>query len=218
MTYSGEKRHFGFEEYSTAHKKNHQILVNLEPHGYKGIDEGSKVRYLLNGIKDPSLDATKNTILADSRLRNNYDGCVTLFKTFINQKATSETHSTRQISQVSFEGDATVEDRYYSKEEYSRLTKEQKDALRQKRTKRGHKPGSKSSKVIHGGDAKRQKTGGAGNKKFSRSISALAKQVASLSEKMDAKHVPDVVSTDGSSNSDSTSTSNRNNSALTRQK
>jgi hypothetical protein len=41
-----------------------------------------------------------------------------------------------------------VEDRYYSKEEYNKLTAEQKEALCHKRSKRGHKPGAKTSKVL----------------------------------------------------------------------
>jgi hypothetical protein len=44
-------------------------------------------------------------------------------------------------------GSAVVEDRYYTKEEYNALDPEQKKALLQKRTKRGHTPGTVSSNV-----------------------------------------------------------------------
>jgi hypothetical protein len=96
------------------------------------------------------------------------------------------------------------------------LTAEQKEALRHKRSKRGHKPGAKTSKVLDK-DSKKQTTGEYGNKSLHRNISALTKTVSALAEKMNAKDVPDIVSTDGSSNTESTANSNRNNSALTRQ-
>ena len=44
-------------------------------------------------------------------------------------------------------GSAVVEDRYYTKEDYNALNLEQKKVLLQKRAKRGHMPGSASSKV-----------------------------------------------------------------------
>jgi hypothetical protein len=51
-----------------------------------------------------------------------------------------------------------VEDQYHSKDEYNKLTAEQNEALHQKCSKRGHKPGEKSSKVLEK-DAKKQKDG-----------------------------------------------------------
>jgi hypothetical protein len=44
-------------------------------------------------------------------------------------------------------GSGVVEDRYYTKEEYYALDPEQKKALSLKRAKRGHTPGTASSKV-----------------------------------------------------------------------
>jgi hypothetical protein len=67
---------------------------------------------------------------------------------------------TCSISQVSKTGDvASVEDHYYTKEEYNKLfMNEQKEALRQKWAKRGHKRGLQSSKVLLGQAMKKQKT------------------------------------------------------------
>ena len=46
LAYRSERKGWNFEKYVTAHKEQHTILQGLEEHGYKGIDERSKVRSL----------------------------------------------------------------------------------------------------------------------------------------------------------------------------
>ena len=74
------------------HQDQHTILQSLVQHGYPGIDERSKVRHLLDGIKTNELDTAKGQIWASPALQNNFDDCVTLFQDFINIKQT-EPHS-----------------------------------------------------------------------------------------------------------------------------
>ena len=57
--YSGEKRRWNFEKYVKLQKDQHTILEGLMEHGYAGIDNRSKVRHLLDGIKTTSLDTVK---------------------------------------------------------------------------------------------------------------------------------------------------------------
>jgi hypothetical protein len=45
------------QKYATLHKKQHGILEGLMEHGYKGIDEGTKVCHLMDGTKTYKLDA-----------------------------------------------------------------------------------------------------------------------------------------------------------------
>jgi hypothetical protein len=56
-------------------------------HGYTGIDAGSKVRYLLNGIRYAALHAVRTRIMSDEDLRQDFARCVTLFKDFMKQSA-----------------------------------------------------------------------------------------------------------------------------------
>ena len=51
-----EKRNRTFEKYITLHKEQNNILYILKEHGYTGIDQRSKVRYLSEGIKTTSLN------------------------------------------------------------------------------------------------------------------------------------------------------------------
>ena len=85
VSYHGEKRNWNFEKHVTVHKEQHFILQNLEEHGYNGIDDRSKVRYLIDGIKTSKLDTIKATILSSAVFRTDFDGCVTLYKDFIKQ-------------------------------------------------------------------------------------------------------------------------------------
>ena len=58
-TYSGKKRSWNFEKYATTQKEQQNILEGLVYHGYTGVENGTKVRYIVEGIKYTSLDAVK---------------------------------------------------------------------------------------------------------------------------------------------------------------
>jgi len=85
-TYSGEQRKMNFDKYSTILFDSIQALNAMKADGYQGVDERSAVRYLLDGIQDTSLDATKNTIMADNAMRSDFQACVQLFQDFLLQK------------------------------------------------------------------------------------------------------------------------------------
>ena len=77
-SYSREKRRWNFEKYIKTHVDQHAILTGLVEHRYSGIDDRSKVRHLMAGIKTKVLDPVKTQIIASAPLRNNFDACVNL--------------------------------------------------------------------------------------------------------------------------------------------
>ena len=83
--YDGEKRQWNFEKYALMHLRQHLILKALVAHGYVGIDPGSKVCFLLAGIRCSTLDAVKTRIISDESLHLDFARCVTLFKDFVKQ-------------------------------------------------------------------------------------------------------------------------------------
>jgi hypothetical protein len=87
VQYKGETRQWNFEKYALMHLRQHLILEAMVIHGYTGIDAGSKVRYLLNGIRCTALDAVRTRIMSDEDLRQDFARCVTLFKDFVKQSA-----------------------------------------------------------------------------------------------------------------------------------
>ena len=84
-SYSGEKCRWNFIKYVKMHVDQHAILTGLVEHGYSGIDDRSKLRHLMAGIKTKVLDPVKTQIMASATLRNDFDTCVNLYKDFIEQ-------------------------------------------------------------------------------------------------------------------------------------
>ena len=146
-TYHAERRNWNFEKYVTTHKEQHHVLLSLETHGYKGVDERSKVRYLNDGIKTSRLDTVKATILSSSEYRSNFDKCVNLYKDFIEQSNGQLETNISAVKTGSSKSKQTSEitDRYYSMSEYRLLTPDQKQKLHELRKKR--KSASGNAKV-----------------------------------------------------------------------
>jgi hypothetical protein len=71
--YHGEKKKFSFETYVTIHQ---EAFEDLEQYG-EHISEEKRVRDLLQGIKDPTITAAKEAILANPNLRGNFSNAVT---------------------------------------------------------------------------------------------------------------------------------------------
>ncbi len=153
-TYSGEKKRWNFDKFVRIHLEQHAVLEGLTEHGYAGIDPRSKVRHLLSGIKTSDLDSVKTQIMASQELRGDFDRCVNLFKDFIEQQEAMRNAQSVTIAAVNTEHeeegsvkpDMSVEDRYYSKQEYLKLSAPQRLALRLKRKKRGGGQGGNKGK------------------------------------------------------------------------
>ena len=85
-TFDCEKKAWKWEKYVAQHVKYHIIMGNLMENGYQGIDTGSKVRYLLNGIRCDkfSLAITAVTMHPD-KYEKNLDSVVTFLTQYINK-------------------------------------------------------------------------------------------------------------------------------------
>jgi hypothetical protein len=163
-TYDGEKKRWNFEKYTSTHVNAHHTLAGLVRHGYAGIDERTKVRYLIDGIRTNTLDAVKTRIMSDTELRSDFNQCVTLYKDMIQQLQAQEKRSFN-VSAMKQEIDRVengnkkkedkknliqakdVQDRYYEPKEYSKMTDEAKLKLKRLRDARGHQPKAKKAKL-----------------------------------------------------------------------
>jgi hypothetical protein len=152
VSYTGERKKWTWENYIQIHAEQHAVLNGLADYGYSGIDNGTKVRKLMAGIKTDSLDTVKDAVLEIPTLRTNPPGVVTLYGDFIKQQKiesasmnVSDAHITRRHSgpasvtasdyEASYDG--VVEDRFYNHSEYRTLSYDQKNELRLKRKHRG---------------------------------------------------------------------------------
>jgi hypothetical protein len=154
--YNGEKKRFTWETYFRIHNEQHSVLNGLKDYGYAGIDDSSKVRHLLKGIKMTELDVCKTQVMASPSLCDNFAATVELYSTFIKQmkaenpqlnvsevsfacvKGGKNSYGTRHSTGISNVSNAAVDDRFFDKHEYNALTPDQKNALRLKRLKRRH--------------------------------------------------------------------------------
>ena len=209
LTYKGESKRWNFEKYVTAHKQQHQVLEGLMSQGYIGIDERAKVRHLMAGIKDPNLRIIKSQILSSAEHRNNFDMAVTLYKDFIIQDASDKT-PTYQIAAVGSyntaskneSGNQEIEDRYHTKQEYQKLTRSQREKLRNIRQSRGRNSTNDRRKSGKGDRSDRPT-----NKRFKRQIAAIVAEI--LQDNHGDNHQDPEVTPNPNSN--------RNHPALTRQ-
>ena len=225
--YFGEKKRWNFEKYVSLQKEQHTTLHRLEEHGYAGIDDRSKVRWLMDGIKTDALDSVKTNIMSNVALRSDFDGCVTLFKDFISQK-NSSINPNINVSQVTtsegankkvrfgnaMKGKTGVEFRYYRTKEYNKLRKDQQDELREWRDSQGLRKGKKRK---HEDDNLTSNVAS-----LTKKIATLTRTVASMESRRKKRKIDDEVESDDSSSDDDDNNNNkggnRGHPALTRQK
>jgi hypothetical protein len=81
--YNGEKKCFTWETYVIIHTEQQSVINGLKDYGYAGIDDSSKVRHLLKGIKTTELDVCKTQVMDSPSLRDNFAATVELYSTFI---------------------------------------------------------------------------------------------------------------------------------------
>jgi len=167
--YSGQKRNFTFDQYVEIHQAAYNTLADLE----EAVPETKKVKDFLAGIGDPRLANAKDLILGDPAKLQNFELCQQYLKTLVYNKATQDTHE-RNISGLTNtnnnnnkrkgkrggnpKGDICT--RSYSKEEWAKLTDEQREKIRTlraaKKTKLlanlggGHQTGSNVSSITQG--------------------------------------------------------------------
>jgi hypothetical protein len=111
-----------FEKYTNLHLQQHTILSELVAHGYRGIDERSKVRYYIAGIKTDKLEHVKVKVLADPDFRQSFYKTKQLYQDYIRQPSKTN-RAALNISEVDVihdkkkprltAGDVSVEDHYY---------------------------------------------------------------------------------------------------------
>ena len=202
--------------------EQHEILNGLTKYGYSGIDDGSKVRYLLGGIKTKDLDPVKVRIMASLGLREDYEGCVNLYQDYIAQHApTQRDYNVSQVrsskkdgrgkchggGRVSFSDESLagvkVDDYCYTPKEYALLDPKQKAKLKTVCHERGHKP------------SKKKKRGGGPN---DNKLDKLGCQVSQLIIALTGKKGEDSESDSDDSDDKSSSKSNCLHSAITRQR
>jgi hypothetical protein len=124
-----------------AHQSAHNTLADLG----EAVPETKKVTDFLAGILDPRLSGAKDLVLGDAQKLQDFESCQQYFKTLVYNKTTQEHHE-RQISglkkkqpngsnkhPVDEDKQLNVTARTYSREEWNKLTNEQRDKIKELR-------------------------------------------------------------------------------------
>jgi hypothetical protein len=218
-------------KYVQIHAEQHAVLKGLTDYGYSGIDNGTKVRKLIAGIKTDALDTVKDAVLASPALSTNYPDVVTLYGDFIKQKKiesasmnVSDAHITRRHNgPASVAGsdyyssyDGVVEDRFYKHAEYRTLSPDQKNDLRLKCKHRGGDENGRNKGNDRRSNDKCVREDE--RKKYKKTIKSLTLTIAALSCNTDDPESSSDEASVASGASEPPVKSNRKNSSLTCQK
>ena len=152
--------------------------------------------------------------MANLELGTDFHRCVNLFKDFIKQSATSQIALDANISlsgpdhddnEMDGGGSAVIEDRYYSKVEYGKISQGDKKLLWDQRQKRGGQDGQEKERPL-----KRSTTV---------TVASLNRKFAALEKKLASKDEDESATNNESVDQDKSSGGggNRTNPALTRQ-
>jgi hypothetical protein len=180
------------------HAEQHAVLNGLTDYGYYGIDNGTKVRKLMAGIKTGALYTVKAAVLASPALRTNYPDVFTLYGDFIKQQKIESASinvsdayitchhnvpasATGKYYEASY--DVVVEDRFYNHAKYRNLSPDQKNELRLKRKHRGGDDNDRNKgndRRINCNCVREDK-----RKKYKKTIKSLTRTIAALSCKTD---------------------------------
>lgn len=184
--YDGESTRFTFDKLVNIHKQAHTRLAGLEKYGYKGIDEGTKIRHLLNAIRTEKLKTVKELIRGNDAF-NTFDKAVRRIKDSVivetpkKQRTISSVQGPNKDPYPNVQPDMNVEDKFYASKDWAKLTPAQRKGVLKKRAKR-------KQKNANGGNPPDPDTSSGGEKislkKFKRHGKKLAKlerRIAALS-------------------------------------
>jgi hypothetical protein len=231
FSYTGERKKWTWEKYVHIHAEQNAVLNGFTNYRYYGIDNGTKVRKLMAGIKTDALDIVKAAVLASPDLCTSYPDVVTLYGDFINHQKiesasmnVSDAHITHPHSgPVSVAGrvyeasyDGVVEERFYNHAEYRTLSSDQNRELRLKRKHRGGDDNGRSKGNGRRSNGKRVREDD--RKKDKNTIKYLTRNITALSCKTDDHESSSDESSVASKASDPPAKSNRTNSSLTHQR
>ena len=102
IRYNGERKRRNFGKHDRLNTDQHTSLNGLKDYGYSGIDEQSKVRFIMAVIRTDKLEYAKTRILSDAPLRVSLEYCVALYKDFIEHTSSSQNPTLNTSSSRTF--------------------------------------------------------------------------------------------------------------------
>lgn len=160
--YQGERKTYNFAKYVEAHQNGFNDIIDADP--AEIIPEPKRVRDFLNGITDNSLQSGIDIVLSDPAMLSSFEATQQYLGTLVaNRKEhAAGQRDTRAVAAFKKGPSTKLEDKWYSPEDWRKLSKEEKAEV----TKLAHARKSKS-------------------KQAKRKLSAMKKSKASKKDKDD---------------------------------
>jgi hypothetical protein len=105
LHYSGDRANFTFDKYCTAHVEQHNQHAALQEYGIKPLEERDKILHFQQGIKDPTFEPVRSSIIigkADGKFQD-FDSVMTTYMTF--KRAQTSLAPTSRVSAMSTKSD-----------------------------------------------------------------------------------------------------------------
>jgi hypothetical protein len=162
-TYRGPRKTYTFSQYVSIHQEAHNELQDCE----EAVPESKKVSDFLAGISCPALQAGLTVVMGDPTKLASFDLTQQYLSTLVtNQAVHNKTRSDERGVAVSDtkgrgkgkgkgKGKPKVEDRFYSREEWSMLTPEERTKVIELGKERRKKKGSGGKRTAAAADSMR---------------------------------------------------------------
>ena len=132
-SYDEETKACNSEKYVAWHVEYHIILGNLMEYGYQGLDPGSKVWYLLNGIRCDKLSMVVAAVRATpDKYEKDFDAVVAFLSQYINKRAQTSSvkvASVRQSKPAKWQKTSATHGTFNGKSELKKYSREKYDSV-----------------------------------------------------------------------------------------
>ena len=143
LKYKGEYESNNFQTYIARHEKIFQQMQNLTADGYAGIDPGTRVRYFLGGIGEPSLKTAVQICKSQDQYSVDFQACASYLTTMVQTtpavKRVTVAATATEVDGVKLRNrdgtDRRLPQAKYSSGVYKMLSPQQKEWLWQDRKK-----------------------------------------------------------------------------------
>ena len=183
LKYKGEYKGNNFQTYIARHEKIYQQMQNLKAEGYAGIYFGTRVRYFLGGIEEPSLKTAVQICESQDHYSVDFQACASYLTTMV-QKTPAAKRVTVAATASEVEGvklknrdgtDRRLPPAKYSSGVYKMLSPKQKEWLWQDRKK-----AKANGEDIPTAKKRRGQTPPAQSKRLEAAVASQKRQISSL--------------------------------------
>jgi hypothetical protein len=104
LTHTGDSKNFNFDKYVTNHVQQHNLATSLIDYGGVQLDKHLKINYFLTGIQCSDFDAAKASITANPERFTDFDMVMDHFLEIRRMQQASKPAATSRISAVTGRG------------------------------------------------------------------------------------------------------------------